>query len=98
MGTERQIVPGISIDAKGQANIETKLNDVLFDLAIKLEEATNLPVDVQHVVAALVLARRRGEVAATNAISASDAVLISVLTVHVKSVFSIYGGVLGSDD
>lgn len=98
MGTERQIVPGINVDAKGQATIEAALNEVLFDLALKLEEATNLPVDVQHVVAALVLAQRRGDVSATNAISANDGVLVNVLAVHVRSVFALYGGILGDDD
>lgn len=98
MSSERQIVPGISIDAKGQANIETTMNDVLFDLALKLEEVTNLPVDVQHVVAALVLAERRKDIAATQAISANDGVLVSVLTGHVKSVFDMYGSELGTDD
>ena len=98
MSTVRQIVPGISIDAKGQANIETNLKDVLFDLALKLEEVTNLPVDVQHVVAALVLAERRKDIVATHAISANDGVLVNILTGHVKSVFDMYGGELGNDD
>jgi hypothetical protein len=30
----------------------------LFDLAIKLEDSTKLPVDVEHVLAAIVLASR----------------------------------------
>ncbi len=98
MSTERQIVPGISINAEGQASNETHLNDVLFDLALKLEEVTNLPVDVQHVVAALVLAERRKDIAATHAVSAEDEVLVSVLTGHVKSIFDMYGGKLGEDD
>ncbi len=71
---------------------------MLFDLALKLEEATNLPVDVQHVVAALVLAERRKDIAATHAISANDGVLVSVLTGHVKLVFDMYGSELGADD
>lgn len=98
MSTERQIVPGICIDAQGQARVEAHLNDVLFDLALKLEEVTNLPVDVQHVVAALVLAERRKEIAATHVISANDGVLVSVLTGYVKSVFEMYGDELGNDN
>lgn len=98
MTTERQIVPGVSIDAQGQASVDAYLNDVLFDLALKLEEVTNLPVDVQHVVAALVLAERRKDIAATHVISANDAVLVSILTGHVKSVFEMYGGEVGNED
>lgn len=98
MTTERQIVPGVSIDAQGQASVDAYLNDVLFDLALKLEEVTNLPVDVQHVVAALVLAERRKDIAATHVISATDGVLVSILTGHVKSVFEMYGGEVGNED
>lgn len=98
MTTERQIVPGIRIDAQGQASVEACLNDVLFDLALKLEEVTNLPVDVQHVVAALVLAERRRDIAATHVISANDGVLVSVLTGYVKLVFEMYGGEVGNED
>ena len=97
-GTERQIVTGISLDAEGQASVDASLNNVLFDLALKLEEITNLPVDVQHVVAAIVLAEREGDVSATNAISASNRILVSALATHVKSVFALYGGKVGKDD
>ena len=38
---EQQIVPGISISVSGQATVDPILADVLFDLAIKLEEPTN---------------------------------------------------------
>ena len=55
---EQQIVPGISISVSGQATVDPTLADVLFDLAIKLEEPTNHPVDVQHVLAAIVMAAR----------------------------------------
>ena len=97
MNTNRQIVPGITVDPKGHAIIEGHLNDVLFDIALKLEGVTNLPVDVQHVVAAIVLAQRVGEIAADCVISASDSVLVSTLATHVKSVFARYGGEVGRD-
>ncbi len=61
MSTEQQIVPGISVTSSGQATVHPSLADVLFDLAIKLEEPTNLPVDIEHVLAAIVLAARNGE-------------------------------------
>ena len=58
---DQQIVPGISVTASGQATVDPFVAEVLLDLAIKLEEPTNLPVDVEHVLAAIVLAARGGE-------------------------------------
>ena len=52
---EQQVVPGISISSSGQATVDPSLTEVLFDLALKLEEPTNHPVDVQHVLAAIVI-------------------------------------------
>jgi hypothetical protein len=39
-GDDEQVVPGISISPSGQATVDPSLADVLFDLAIKLEEPT----------------------------------------------------------
>ncbi|WP_146406198.1 hypothetical protein [Allorhodopirellula heiligendammensis] len=98
MNSERQIVPGISVSSAGQATIDASLNEVLFDLAVALEEPTNLPVDIEHVVAAIVLAARNNEIDAHRELLASDPALISVLAVRVKSVFAVYGGQVGSDE
>jgi hypothetical protein len=95
---EQQIVPGISVSALGQATVDPSLTDVLFDLAIKLEEPTNLPVDVQHVLAAVVLAARSGELAPDTKLSSDDQALAAVLTPHVKSIFADHDGKVGMDD
>ena len=95
---ERQIVPGISISPSGQATVDPALADVLFDLAVKLEEPTNHPVDVQHVLAAVVLAVRNGNLGPCTRLSAEDMMLVEVLTPHVKSVFDEFDGRLGTDD
>ena len=95
---EQQIVPGISISVSGQATVDPSLADVLFDLAIKLEEPTNHPVDVQHVLAAIVLAARNGELDPDTQLSSDDQALAAVLTPHVKTVFAIYDGNLGMED
>ena len=95
---ERQIVPGISISASGQATVDPSLADVLFDLAVKLEEPTSHPVDVQHVLAAVVLAVRNGDLTPGTKLSAEDIMLVEVLTPHVKTVFDEYDGRLGLDD
>lgn len=91
------IVRGISLDAAGQATIAPSLIDVLFDLALELE-ATGLPVDVQHVVAALVLAVRTGELAPDTEISADDPLLLEILTRQIRSVFAAADGRVGRDD
>ncbi len=95
---DHQIVPGIVITSSGQATVDPSLADVLFDLAIKLEESTNLPVDVEHVLAAIVLAARSGELNPNTALSSDDPALEEVLVSHVKTVFSEYDGKVGMDD
>ena len=95
---EQQIVPGISISVSGQATVDPSLADVLFDLAIKLEEPTNQPVDVQHVLAAIVLAARSRELDPDTQLSSDDQALAAVLTSHVKTVFANYDGNLGVED
>ncbi|WP_339946501.1 hypothetical protein [Novipirellula rosea] len=98
MKTQRQIVMGISLDAAGQATIDPSLHDVLFDLALNLESPTDLPVDIEHVVAAIVIAARHSQLSAGHVLTADDAELIEILTPHVKSVFKLYGGRVGRDD
>ena len=95
---EQQIVPGISVSVSGQATVDPALADVLFDLAIKLEGPTNLPVDVEHVLAAIVLAARNGELDASTPLLSDDPALEDILAVHVKTVFEQFGGNVGRDD
>ena len=95
---KRQIVPGISVTASGQATVDPSLADVLFDLALRLEEPTNLPVDVEHVLAAIVLAARKGELDAKTPLSSDNPAFVDSLAVHVKTIFTDYGGKVGIDD
>jgi len=97
-GDDEQVVPGISISPSGQASVDSSLTNVLFDLAIKLEELTQLPVDVEHVLAAIVMAVRQGELDANTRLTSEDSALAAVLTNHVKAVFSEYDGKVGVDD
>ncbi len=92
------IVPGLSVNTTGQATVDPSIAEVLFDLAIKLEATTNLPVDVQHIVAALVLAAREGELDPQTPLSPDDPVLAAVLAARLKTVFAVYGGKVGLDD
>lgn len=94
---EQPIVPGPSVSKTGQATVDSSLRNVLFDLAIKLEEITALPVDVQHVVAALVLAARNGQLDSMLPLTSGDDIA-ALLAVHAKKVFALYGSNVGADD
>lgn len=96
--SDQQIVPGITVTSSGQATVDPSLADLLFDLALKLEGPTKLPVDVEHVLAAIVLAARSSELDANAPLSSDDSELADILAVHVKTVFAKYGGNVGMDD
>ncbi|WP_372898919.1 hypothetical protein [Stieleria sp.] len=95
---QHQLVPGISVTASGQASVDPSVADVLFDLALQLEEPTNLPVDVEHVLAAIVLAARNGQLDRNTPLSSDDPALVDTLAAHVKTIFADYGGNVGTDD
>ena len=95
---DEQIVPGISISPSGQATVDSSLANVLFELAIKLEEPTQLPVDVEHILAAIIMAARQGELDPNTRLSSEDPALAAVLVNHVKRVFAEYDGKVGMDD
>jgi hypothetical protein len=84
-----QIVPGICITPSGQATVDPSLADLLFDLAIQLEEPTDLPV---------VLAARQGEIDPNTPLSSKDPALVNVLLPHVRNIFEQFGGQVGRDD
>ena len=96
--SEIQIVPGLSVSKTGQATVDSSIADLLFELAIKLEKMTGLPVDVQHVVAALVLAARSGQLDPQQPLSRDDSELTAALKVQLQTVFDVYGGNVGTDD
>jgi len=98
MKQEQQIVPGISVSSSGQATVDLSLSDVLFDLPIKLKEPTNHPGDVQHVLVAIKLSARSGELDPYTALSSDDQALAAMLTLHVKTVFEQYDGRVGMND
>ncbi len=97
-GDDEQVVPGISISPSGQATVDSSLANVLFDLAIKLEEPTQLPVDVEHILADIVMAARQGELDPNTRLSSEDPALATVLIYHVKTVFAEYDGKVAIDD
>ncbi len=91
---DQQIIPGISLSPTGQATVDPALADVLFDLGIQLEEITKLPVDVEHVLAAIVLAARNGQLNQFTRLSSSDLVLQEVLADYVRSTMARSAGTI----
>ncbi|MEM1070876.1 MAG: hypothetical protein AAGG48_06090 [Planctomycetota bacterium] len=98
MSESRQIVPGITVTASGQATVDPTMVKILIDLALELEEPTQLPVDVEHVLAAIVLAARSGDLDENMQLASDDPGLIKTLVVYVKTIFTDFGGNVGSDD
>lgn len=95
---DQQIANGISLSSSGQATIDPSLSTVLFDYAIALEEETELPVDVEHVLAAIVLAARKGEIAPSTKLTSDDPPMHQLLAPHVRTIFTIFGGEVSRDD
>ena len=97
-GGNQQIIPGIFISPTGHATVDPTVADVIFDLAIQLEEIVKLPVDVEHVLAAIVLAARSGDLNQNTRLSSNDPALKEVLADHVNTIFTKYDGKVGMDD
>jgi hypothetical protein len=98
-----EILPGLSIDGSGQVTVDNRMGELLFDLALQLEDlqledTVSAPVDVEHVLAAVVLAARDGEINADTSLTKDNAILLEVLRRHLKTVFQRYGGQLGRED
>ncbi|MDA7932531.1 hypothetical protein N9V88_02320 [bacterium] len=94
---DNKVLPGISVNSAGEATISKEMGDVLFDLALELEEPAGFPVDVEHVLAAIVLAVRCGDLDGGRSIDGASPPLVKKLLPHVKTVFRDFGGVVGEE-
>lgn len=92
------IVEGISLAPSGQVSIDKGLGPVLFDLAVEMEAFVSDPVDVQHIVAAIIMASKAGELPPNHQIRASDAELMPLLAKHVRELFVRHQGKVSRDD
>jgi hypothetical protein len=95
--SNRMILPGIGLDASGHATVDAPMSNRLIDLAIDLEAYTEHPVDVQHVLAAIILAVRQGQLSSQQALPGTDPQLCRVLARHVNDLFDHLGGELSQD-
>ena len=96
--SQREVIPGITLSSTGQATVAPGLGDVLFDLAVKLDDALPYPVDVQHILAAIILAADAGELKPDTRLAVNDVALETILARHLRTVFTRYGGKVGQDD
>ena len=92
------IVPGISLSESGQATVDPDLTEVLIELAIKIDDQSRYPVDVEHVLAAIVLAARNNAIDKQVAIDPNSDGLINALMPHIETVFRVFDGKLGEED
>lgn len=95
---DEPIVSGITLSSTGQATVDPALTTALIDIAIQIDDLSKYPVDVEHVLAAIVLAARAGQLDPGTAISPDDRSLVSRLAVHVETVFDRFDGRVGMDD
>ena len=93
-----QVAEGVLISADGEVSVDEGLTDVLLDLAETLEDRTGRPVDVEHVVAAVVLANRAGNIGSEKRLRTGDDLLLMALAPHVEAVFAKYGGRVAEGD
>jgi len=92
------IVPGISLDDSGQAIIDRQMGQRLITLAIALEDHTPHPVDVQHVVAAIIYAARDGRLALGEPLPEQNPELLRLLAAHVNRLFAEHGGNVSGEE
>jgi hypothetical protein len=94
---ERMIASGIQLDESGHVSVNAEVGRALFDIAIELEDATPHPVDVQHVLAAIVLAERDGLVNDQTRVSRDNLSLQKIICKYFPRVFEEYGDQLGAE-
>ncbi len=92
------IVPGIELSHSGQASVDASMGRQLISLALELEAYTSRPVDVQHVLAAIILAANNGDLIAGQPLPQPDPAWMRMLASHVESIFQQTGGRVSEDD
>ena len=91
------VAEGVTISRDGEVSVDEGLTDTLLDLAETLEARTGRPVDVEHVVAAVVLANRAGKLGSDRRLRTGDDLLLMALAPQIETLFAKYGGVVAED-
>ncbi|MBT4864597.1 MAG: hypothetical protein HON53_05660 [Planctomycetaceae bacterium] len=87
-----QIVPGVHISSAGEVTTSPELHDVLCDVAGELEDDCDLPVDLEHVLAALIMATNAGQISDDRQLASDDSELRALLVPHVRLIFEEFDG------
>lgn len=93
-----RVIPGIELDTAGQVTVDAPMGRRLISLALDLESYTSRPVDVQHVLAAIILATSNGDLVAGEPLPPPDSAWMRMLASHVDSIFQQTGGRVSEDD
>lgn len=94
----QSIIPGISLDSQGHATVDAAMGRRLVELAIELEAHSRHPVDVQHVLAAIIQSVRCGDLSAGQPLRGSDTALLQLLARQVDALFQRHGGRVAHDE
>ena len=94
---KRMIAQGISADDSGQVSVDADAGRLLIDLAIDLEDAMPQTIDVQHVLAAIVLAAGDGLIGDQTCMSRDNQTLRNRVIQYLPVVLERYGDQLGSE-
>jgi len=94
---EEKIVAGVSINRRGTVKVARGHQQTLCDLALALQDVCQYAVDVEHVVAALVMAVRDGRLQRDSVVTADDEPVIRVLLVYVTLIFKQFKGTVDSN-
>ena len=94
------ILPGIESDESGRVSVDSVAGKLLFDLAVESEDAIPDPVDVEHVLAALILAvREKGlAVKSKEEMVPSNPILLAATREFLPIVFARFGSGLGDTE
>ena len=87
-----EIVEGVTIDRQGTVVVAEGLQQTLCDIAIDLQECTPHAVDVEHVLAALVMAVRDGKLPRNSDINRTTGAQNEILARYVDVLFQRYDG------
>lgn len=95
---EHQILPGITLSKTGQATVDPTATKNLIDLAIEIDDRSRHPVDVEHVLAAIIMASREGVLPESTDLAHANSELKTCLAQYVELVFEKFGGNVSKDD
>ena len=93
-----QIVVGVTIDQLGTVVVSEGYQQTLCDTAIELQEGSPYAVDVEHLLAALVMAVRDGKIPRNDPLDRHNPEQLRILSRYIDILFQKYGGKVNPED